>query len=54
MNFIRNKDGKKSETSESSPNPMKMVQTPQVPTQEQRDSGDKTFNNGGNKSGKGK
>ena len=52
MKLFRNNDGNKSETSEASPNPMKMVQTPQVPTQEQRSGDERTFINGGKKNGK--
>jgi hypothetical protein len=52
MNFFKNGNNSGDNSTSSESNPMKMVQTPQVPTQVQRDSGNEVFKNGGNTNGK--
>lgn len=52
MDFFRNGNNSRDNSTSSEGNPMKMVQTPQVPTQVQRDNGNKVFKNEGNSNGK--
>ena len=52
MSWFRNEESSKAGSSSDAPSPMKQVQTPQMPTQEQRDGGDKHRYSGGTNNGK--